>query len=738
MSSWSPEPGIEVRSFLQRQTSLDQEAKDRMLEDAKAILGQGVNPEENNGQRTGLVIGYVQSGKTLSFETVMALAADNGYRIIILIAGSSRILFSQSVKRAKQHLGIERVDSSTTAWLHLENPSQDSDRHAIESTIASAKKDAPPGFVKKTILITVMKQHKRLEDLVELMSSFDAREEPILIIDDEGDQASLNTMVNNKKEDSEKAEEYKKYSTTYHHIMKLRNCLGNCTYLQYTATPQALLLLNTMDFLSPNFVRILEPGEQYVGGKDFFGEGTGDLTLPIPNADLVDIDDPNLTSPKTLTDALELFVVGTAIGLTFPERRHFSMIVHPSFKKDAHLIFSYWVQQIIREWEIIMDLDENAKDRIELIEKFRKAYDNLAARFSTSIPPLEHINIQIVLENVQIREINTREKSTTPIVDWHQFQIWILIGGQSLDRGYTVEGLTVTYMPRSLGAGNADTLQQRARFFGYKKKYLEYCRIFLVEETIEAYKNYVIHEESLRKSMLDLQDNGEPLKEWKRTFILDSRLRPCRAEVISDPYVRFGTRGEWWVAEPILLPSMLEDREIVQRIEENRKIVADFISNYSFQPMESHPESTEQQKHTLRSIPLKEIISDLLCSYKFSDVNSASRHNALLIHLSKINDETPNSLCKVYCMSPKQVRNRSVNSKGGVSQLFQGPNPKYTNYKKGEVYPGDREIKANSGISLQIHILNLSTDDEPEFIKKVPVIAVNNPVTGIQQDQTGQ
>ena len=69
-------------------------------------------------------------------------------------------------------------------------------------------------------------------------------------------------------------------------------------------------------------------------------------------------------------------------------------------------------------------------------------------------------------------EINTRGNRRTPQINWGQSYSWILVGGQAMDRGFTVEGLTVTYMPRNLGIGNADTVQQRARFFGYKRAFL--------------------------------------------------------------------------------------------------------------------------------------------------------------------------------------------------------------------------------------------------------------------------
>ncbi len=82
-------------------------------------------------------------------------------------------------------------------------------------------------------------------------------------------------------------------------------------------------------------------------------------------------------------------------------------------------------------------------------------------------------------------EVNTgNRKRKTPSIRWNDFYSHILVGGQAMDRGFTVEGLTVTYMPRSLGTGQVDTTLQRARFFGYKGSYLGFCSVWLDQPTL--------------------------------------------------------------------------------------------------------------------------------------------------------------------------------------------------------------------------------------------------------------
>jgi len=104
-----------------------------------------------------------------------------------------------------------------------------------------------------------------------------------------------------------------------------------------------------------------------------------------------------------------------------------------------------------------------------------------------------------------------------------------------MDRGFTIEGLTVTYMPRGIGVGNADTVQQRARFFGYKRGYLGYCRVYLEQVTHRAFQRYVEYEEDMRVQLEDIRDSGRSLNDWKRALVLDNALRPCRQNVRSRP-----------------------------------------------------------------------------------------------------------------------------------------------------------------------------------------------------------
>lgn len=258
---WVPTVGPEALDFLG--TVVPEGSRENIRDAAIAILSKGVPPTAENGQETGLVIGYVQSGKTMSFETVSALARDNSFQIVIVVAGTSNPLFGQSTKRLRRDLRLDEPNRARR-WIQFENPSaDDATVQAIRDVLADWRDVGTPEEYKKTVLITVLKNYRRLQKLADLVRAIGVQGVPVLIIDDEADRASLNTEVAQGKE-----------STIYRCLMALRQALPNHTYLQYTATPQAPLLVSIIDALSPNFVQVLDPGDEYVGGREFF---SGDL-----------------------------------------------------------------------------------------------------------------------------------------------------------------------------------------------------------------------------------------------------------------------------------------------------------------------------------------------------------------------------------------------------------------------------------------------------------------------------
>ena len=195
---------------------------------------------------------------------------------------------------------------------------------------------------------------------------------------------------------------------------------------------------------------------------------------------------------------------------------------------------------------------------------------------SSTLPPFDLVveKLPRALRNTTVIEFNTRGSPKTPEINWRYAEGWILVGGQAVDRGFTVDSLSVTYMPRGVGVGNADTLQQRARFFGYKRKYLGICRLYLEQDLRDAFESYGEHERIMREELKRLADTGESLRNWRRRLVLDPGLHPCRRSVISDPYSRTRPGGGWTQQRGALMST--------ETVKSNVSLPTKFVSGIRF------------------------------------------------------------------------------------------------------------------------------------------------------------
>ena len=703
-SLWQPSEGNATRT-LGNKISPDQidEQEWKMIKtEAISILSKCVPPDAPPRQETGLVIGYVQSGKTLSFTTVASLAQDNGYQIVIVITGTSVNLRDQSTKRLEDDLGLHTHPDRK--WHHFKSHEFNEDAHSrIRDVLAEWQDEKVTKSERQTVLITVMKHHQHLEKLIDILLKIEDLEVPTLIIDDEGDQASLNTMV--QKGDA---------SPTYQRILSLRKCLPNHTFLQYTATPQALLLINLIDVLSPNFIKVLKPGESYKGGEAFFQDGQNQICT-IPDNEIPTKDQPLDAPPESLLEAMRIFFLGVSAGIILDrgtDRHYRSMMVHPSHKTIGHKQYYNWICSIRNNWLDILNLAEGEIDYQDLLEEFKGSYQNLHISVP-DLPPFEELSERLshAIRRTQTHEVNaTRGK--TPSIPWGNAYPHILVGGQAMDRGFTVRGLTVTYMPRGAGLGNADTIQQRARFFGYKKDIFGYCRVFLEDRVRDAYERYVIHEKDVRQRLIEYDDTGRSLDDWRRVFLLDSSLRPTRSNIIDIRYSQRKMGNQWYAPKG--------PHHSIEVIETNRKIVQEFCQKLSFQEDEGNPKRTKAQIHHVDTeVLLKNVYEELLVPFRVKCFTDSDTFTRLCLQIKEYLESRPDASCTIYHMSKGELRTRSLNDKDEILRLFQGRNP-----RKGKViYPGDRYIKTSDRVTIQIHNLRVIREEE-EICCDVPVLAV--------------
>jgi hypothetical protein len=710
-SQWQPVEGAETHDLadhaFRKLTGADRLVAQRGLIDASTrILSRCTNPGGAARQDTGLVIGYVQSGKTLSFMTVAALAQDNHYHMVIVMTGTSKPLYDQSSGRLRGDLRLDTPRDRK--WMMFTNP-RTTDARTLQDLLRDWRDDTTPPEQKMTALIAVMKNHSHLRNLCSLLRELDLTRSPVLIIDDEADQASMNTKVNQAEE-----------STTYQRIGEIRAACPHHTFLQYTATPQAPLLISLIDTLSPNFVHILEPGAGYVGGQELFIEHHETHVRPIPDHELaVDPEDAD-GPPDSLLDALRVFLLGVAASYAtsaaIPGGNR-SMLVHPSHRTTRHSVYTGWVQRVKAQWEAILQRPDTTA-AAELLDEFRSAYEDLRATEPT-ISSFELLcrALPRAIRLTQVLEVNA-SRGRTPLIPWFNAYSWILIAGQAVDRGFTVEGLTVTYMPRSVGVGNADTLQQRGRFFGYKNSYLGYCRIYLPADVAAAYHDYVEHEEDVRSQLKHYEAPGRSLNEWKRAFIMASSMRPTRQNVLRLDYMRGRLSNDWFnPAYPLASDEVLEA---------NRQLAANFLRTLTLSPDEGHPDRTPTQRHQVaKGLPLERILRDLLVPFRIPASTDAQHFTGLMLQLRRALDRDEGELCDIYLMSPTETRRRSLNDESRIPNLFQGEYPVNPRNMRGSIYPGDRNIHAANRVTLQLHMVTLTDrEDRSVIAANVPVVAV--------------
>lgn len=712
---WTPKRGQEHAKFLRRVGLLEHSA-DYLSDAMSRVLSRGIQPNSRRNSSdtssTGLVVGYVQSGKTMAFELLAALARDNGFAVVIVLAGVSNALLAQSTTRLIRDLGAQEDDSGWTRFASISL----SDVTPMRTSIELALDDEAPPPLRKTVLLPVLKHHQRIRELASVFDRIRTSGVPVLIIDDEADQAGLNASVNSGEA-----------SSTYEAILNLRNTVPQHAYVQFTATPQAPLLVSLADLLSPDFVEILQPGDGYVGGKEIFLDSGSQVIRNIPATDVPDADDLGDEPPASLLQALRLFLVGSADELSRGETARRSMLVHPSRLVHVHHAFAQWIEGALWSWRELSAVDPIDPAYQDFADLFRTAYEDVRATVGSSMASFEAIlrNLKYVLLSARVRELNGSSGSDP--VDWSASNHWVLVGGQVLDRGFTVEGLTVTYMPRQPGVGNADTIQQRGRFFGYKRKYLQYCRIFLEENTLIAFESYVRHEEDIRSQLDRVSQSGEPLDAWKRAFVLDPTLKPCRNSVLENGYIRF-TFADNWVVQGDVRQAI----DAPTAVEHNRRVLDQLQDVLEWEEFPGSPKRTASQSHQVsKGVTLRTVMSDLLAPYRAYSPQDSDALVALILLLQRqveLNGEE--TRVDIVRMSPDYERRRGLTKGGRVAQLFQGADPSRPASRKGEVYPGDREIVSKSNPTIQIHRLTLTRgrgSSDPTIAGDIPVLAVRVP-----------
>ena len=631
---------------------LTEATREALWRSVDSILAQGPLGPAAAAGRTGLALGYVQSGKTTAITALVAAAADAGYRIIVALLGSTNLLLQQNQERLLASLGMSSREDYR--WVHMTNP----------SGVAKAKEMRNWLDRDRVLLVPVLKHAGRISSLATVLEQVAGDSLPVLIVDDEADQASLNTQVNAGAE-----------SRTYEAVGRLRQATPKHLYVQFTATPYAPLLLEPNDHLRPDFVELLHPGPGYTGGREFFVDHADVVVRPIPTLDEQRPKSLPTQLPKSLVDAFGNFVAGTSLLLTKdPTSAPVSMLVHSTQRNDVQGRYHFLLQRMVRRWS---EAAASASDVRSLPPEIIAERDRVTSLGAPNVDDGTFFEqVRYVLRETTLWLVNSA--SDINKVDWRVAPVHVLVGGNKLDRGFTVEGLTVTYMNRP-ASEQLDTLEQRARAFGYRGDLLPYCQFFASPRTLKVLREIVDTEYDLRSNLQDWLAQGNDVADWADQIglLLPEGTRPTRQAVLT-ALARFNERPGW---HQLRRPSLLEaDRHANAQLVEALGLDSAPWVDYG------------RLSHRTLTLSIRDAVAKLLRPWAGVTFGSSPgwRHEELLDLLSRLPDQDA-AVPVVLMQHPDGgPRTREWDTELGFINLMQGADPRV---RVGEAwYPGDRTV----------------------------------------------
>lgn len=526
------------RRFLLHQRRFGPQVVAEMDKDTNRIVGHLENPAKaGRWDRRGMVMGHVQSGKTGNYIGVVTKAADAGYRVVIIMAGVHNKLRNQTQQRVDE--GFVGYDTGAgigpLGRIPVGVGKDDSSRQptTFTNTISDFRKSVaeqvrlPIKNLREPVVLVIKKNAHTLRNLIEWLRTHNAHhlhsstiEEPMLLIDDEADNASINIRHHMEE-----------VSTINGLIRELLTLFDRSAYVGYTATPFANIFIDpssadTMvddDLFPRDFIVSLNAASNYFGATTVFDpNGVGVVrdvddhrdTLPMSHKQ-----DHTVTElPPSLYSAVRAFLLAKAIRMALGQVGvHNSMLVNVSRfvavqRQVRNAIHAYLasVQASVRVHGALPDEEAVQDPQLEALRNtFREQFaDRCGVEW-------QHVRKRLVdtVNAVQVVEINGQSPDSLRYTDYMESG-WtvIAVGGLSLSRGLTLEGLSVSYVLRR--SMMYDTLFQMGRWFGYRDGYRDLCRVWMPEEARGWYEHIAESIEELREELVRMESAGATPQEF--------------------------------------------------------------------------------------------------------------------------------------------------------------------------------------------------------------------------------
>lgn len=552
-SDWDPSGGYywrRLRSYL-IDAGIRTERDIESLDDSSDVVLSHLEDPRGDGPATfriqGLVLGYVQSGKTANYSALIAKAADLGYKLVIVLSGIHNALRQQTQRRLDRELGL------TQDGVGL----PEAGRRWISITTSDLNGDFRPGTLNanvlqgnELVLAVVKKNTTVLRRLADWMGTAAPPELPVLIVDDEADQASINTGGNRvpveeladlTAEDVDSPDNSDELSPSAINAMirRLLQTFPRVSYVGYTATPFANVLINHEgldrevfeDLYPRDFIVALPRPTGYVGAEALFGrealfgelDGSpgldviklvpdDEIGLLIPGPGEVDDFEPGLAA--SLANAIHDFVLATAARTARAGDGAASMLIHTHQRIRVQNLLTEHIREFATDLRQRWRYDRETVEptlRARWDNEFRPLTSSLGAQndltFDHLVPELD----RLFKDPVVVLVLNS---ASDDVLDFDADPALkaILIGGNRLSRGLTLEGLLVSYFVRN--TRYFDTLLQMGRWFGFRSEYVDLTRIWTTGQLSSWFKDLALAEEELRREIERYEREGITPREF--------------------------------------------------------------------------------------------------------------------------------------------------------------------------------------------------------------------------------
>ena len=531
--------------------------------DTDRIVGLLENPlRPGPWKRRGLGVGEVQSGKTGNYIGVACKAADLGYKFVVLLAGMQNNLRRQTQERvedgfigldtdklgagvvhgnAEARTGVGIIDP-TFQPISLTTKARDfKNEIAVSANISFNSVNAP-------IILVVKKQKRVLENLTAWLRSNNRASGgvicgvPMLLLDDEADNASINTRTDNDPTQINRL------------IRELLNQFEQNAYLGYTATPFANIFIDPdtkdqmlqEDLFPKDFIVALDAPVNYVGPSKVFlsEEEPGILREVEDHLDAFPekhrIDHPVGVLPASLLEAVRCFILARTIRmLRGAKNSHNSMLVNVSRFNSVQgqvtaLITDYLtdIRNAVQAHSALPTakaLEDLAM--VSLHETWQKEFSALDETW----PEIQGV-LNEAVGPIVVKTINNKSTDTLDYKSRKEEGLNVIaVGGLGLSRGFTLEGLTVSYFIRN--SIMYDCLLQMGRWFGYRDGYVDVCRLYMTPDAISWYRH-------IAGASIELRDEIKRMERENRTpmeFGLKVRAHPDSLIVTARNKMKQGT-----------------------------------------------------------------------------------------------------------------------------------------------------------------------------------------------------